>query len=305
MPENVLGRAVLTVTWGAASDPDNNLTGYELERQVNGGSRTQFYKGADTSYTDEITRGWVSVNYRVRAYDAYNATSGYVTGATQPVNYNRASAITCDKASGTDLGKKVADFNVAYSVGDEGDDPVTVTETIDGVTLCTFSATAGSGNTFEVASDTFFKLLNGAHMLTVEASGGQIAAIHRLTFTKEVTQASVTLIEPFAADDKITMTGRRSWRSLPPLRRARRRFRNTPTGSCAGCIRRKNLQSWHRRQCIVTAPKPRDIVIYSFGHTGARRRVLSPWWRATSPQTRRVVRTTAAVCSQGPRAKHW
>ena len=61
VPENVLGGAELTVTWSAASDPDNNLTGYELERQVDGGDWAQVYKGAATSYTDNITRGWQSV----------------------------------------------------------------------------------------------------------------------------------------------------------------------------------------------------------------------------------------------------
>jgi len=50
VPENALGGESLTVTWSAASDPDDNLTGYELERQVDGGEWTQVYKGAETSY---------------------------------------------------------------------------------------------------------------------------------------------------------------------------------------------------------------------------------------------------------------
>ena len=116
VPETVLGGGTLTVTWAAASDPDNNLTGYELERQVDGGDWAQVYKGANTSYTDNITRGWNSVNYRVRSYDAYDATSGYTTGTAQPVNNNRAPTVTCDTASGSDLGTKSAGFSVAYSV---------------------------------------------------------------------------------------------------------------------------------------------------------------------------------------------
>ena len=205
VPENVLGATALTVTWGTASDPDNNLAGYELERQVNGGSWTQVYKGANTSYTDTITRGWASVNYRVRAYDAYNAASAYVTGTARTVNNNRAPAITCGEASGADLGTRGEGFSVSYSVGDEDGDPVTVTETIDGVTMRTFSAGAGASNDFDVTGDTFFKLLNGTHVLTISASDGQVTAVHRLTFTKEVTEASVTLKEPFTADDKITL----------------------------------------------------------------------------------------------------
>lgn len=205
VPENVLGGTSLTVTWSAASDVDNNLTGYELERQVNGGEWTQIYKGANTSYTDDITRGWASVNYRVRAYDAYDATSAYTTGTAQPVNNNRAPAFTCDKASGSDLGKKNAGFSIGYSVGDEDGDPVTVTEAIDGVTLRTFSANLGGSNTFAVTGDTFFKLLNGAHTLTASANDGQATTVHKLTFTKEVTAATITLAEPMEADDKITI----------------------------------------------------------------------------------------------------
>ena len=205
VPGEVLGGGTLTVTWSAASDVDGNLTGYELERQVNGGEWAQVYKGANTSYTDNITRGWASVNYRVRAYDAYNATSAYVTGTAQPVNNNRAPTVTCDTASGSDLGTKSEGFSVAYSVGDEDGDSVSVTEAIDGVTLRTFSATLGGSNSFAVTGDTFFKLLNGDHTLTASANDGQATTVHKLTFKKSVTAASITLAEPMEADAKITI----------------------------------------------------------------------------------------------------
>lgn len=205
VPEGVLGGVALTVTWSAASDADGNLTGYELERQVDGGEWAQVYKGADTSYTDNITRGWQSVNYRVRSYDAYDAASAYTTGTAQPVNNNRAPAITCGTATGSDLGTKGAGFSITYSVNDEDGDSVSVTEAIDGVALRTFTATAGAENTLDVTGDTFFKLLNGAHTLTITAGDGQATAAYRLTFTKEVTAAGITLKTPFAADDKITI----------------------------------------------------------------------------------------------------
>ena len=205
VPGEVLGGGTLTVTWSAASDVDGNLTGYELERQVNGGEWAQVYKGANTSYTDNITRGWTSVNYRVRAYDAYNATSAYVTGTAQPVNNNRAPTVTCGTASGSDLGTKSEGFSIAYSVGDEDGDSVSVTEAIDGVTLRTFSATLGGSNSFAVTGDTFFKLLNGDHTLTASANDGQATTVHKLTFKKSVTAASITLAEPMEADAKITI----------------------------------------------------------------------------------------------------
>ena len=205
IPNTVLGGATLTITWGAATDIDNNLSGYELERQVDGGSWTQIYKGANTRYTDDITRGWSSVNYRVRSYDAYNAVSGYTTGTARTVNNNRAPTVTCDTASGSDLGIKDAGFSIAYSVGDEDGDDLTVTEAIDGVELGTRPATPGESGVLPVDGDTFFKLLNGRHTITVTASDGEASAVHRMTFTKEVTEAGITLKEPFAADGRITI----------------------------------------------------------------------------------------------------
>lgn len=205
IPAGVLGGGTLTVTWSAASDPDGNLTGYELERQVDGGAWAQVYKGEDTSYTDSITRGWNSVNYRVRSYDSYDATSGYTTGTIREVDNNRAPAITCDAESGTDLGTKGAGFSVAYSAGDEDGDNLAVTESIDGVELRTFTAEPGQSNTLSVDGDTFFKLLNGAHTVTISASDGQVEAVHKLIFNKSVTEATITLAEPMEADDKITI----------------------------------------------------------------------------------------------------
>ena len=44
------------------------------------------------------------------------------------------------------------------------------------------------------------KLLNGAHTLTIAASDGRVETVHTITFTKEVTEASITLAEPVEAD---------------------------------------------------------------------------------------------------------
>ena len=205
VPENVLGGGTLAVTWEAATDADNNLSGYELERQVDGGDWAQVYKGAGTSYTDTITRGWQSVNYRVRAYDTYNAYSAYTTGTAQPVNNNRPPVVTCDAPTGSDLGTRAEGFSFGYSATDPDGDPVTVTEDIDGTTLRTFSAESGKAYTMEVTGETFMKLLNGSHALAITAGDGNATAIHRLTFTKEVTEASITLKEAFPADDKISI----------------------------------------------------------------------------------------------------
>lgn len=205
IPDLVLGGSSLAVSWEAATDPDGNLTGYSLERQVDGGDWAEVYKGTDLAYTDTITRGWFSINYRVRAYDSYGIFGPYATGTSKPVDNNRAPVITSDTASGTDLGVKDAGFSVAYTAGDEDGDPVTVTEAIDGAQVRKFVAGAGVSNSFDVTEETFMKLLNGPHSMTITATDGKVNAVYVLTFTKEVTEATITLKDPRPADAKITI----------------------------------------------------------------------------------------------------
>lgn len=205
IPDLVLGGSSLAISWEAATDPDGNLTGYSLERQVDGGDWAEVYKGTDLAYTDTITRGWFSINYRVRAYDSYNIFGPYATGTSRPVDNNRAPVITSDTASGTDLGVKDAGFSVTYTAGDEDGDAVTVTEAIDGAQLRKFVAGAGIENSFDVTGDTFMKLLNGTHSMDITATDGKVNAVHTMTFTKEVTEATITLAEPMEADAKITI----------------------------------------------------------------------------------------------------
>lgn len=205
VPVTVLGGAALTVTWGAASDSDGNLSGYALERQVDGGAWSEINRGTALSFNDTITKGWASVAYRVRAYDTAGAYSGYATSPARTVNNNTAPAITSSAINGSDLGVKNGGFTVSYSVSDADNDAVTVTETIDGAKKREFSATLGGSNSFAVTGETFMKLLNGKHTLSITANDGQATASHSVTFTKEVTGASITLDEPMTADAPITI----------------------------------------------------------------------------------------------------
>lgn len=205
VPVTVLGGAALTVTWGASSDSDGNLSGYALERQVDGGAWSEINRGAALSFNDTITKGWASVAYRVRAYDTAGAYSGYATSPARTVNNNTAPAITSSATNGSDLGVKNGGFTVSYSVSDADNDAVTVTETIDGAKKREFSATLGGSNSFAVTGETFMKLLNGKHTLSITANDGQATASHSVTFTKEVTGASITLDEPMTADAPITI----------------------------------------------------------------------------------------------------
>lgn len=206
VPLTVIGGESLTVTWTASSDTDGNLEGYVLQRKVGTGEWTQVFQGNALSYQDTITKGWTSVQYRVAAYDTYDAQSAWTTSETRTVDNNTAPVITCDTPSGSDLGTKSSGFTVNYSVDDADGDDVTVTEKMDSTTKRTFEATLEATNQFQVTGTYFQQLLNGQHtMKMVAQDAGGKSTEYSLTFTKSVTSCSITMTEPMEADDQITI----------------------------------------------------------------------------------------------------
>ena len=206
VPLTVIGGESLTITWTASTDTDNNLEGYILQRKVATGEWTQVFQGNALSFQDTITKGWTSVQYRVAAYDTYDAQSAWTTSETRTVDNNTAPVITCDTPSGSDLGTKSAGFTVNYSVDDADGDDVTVTEKMDSTTKRTFEATLEATNQFQVTGTYFQQLLNGQHIMKMVAqdAGGK-STEYSLTFTKSVTSCSITMTEPMEADAQITI----------------------------------------------------------------------------------------------------
>lgn len=206
VPTEVKGGSTLQITWSASSDTEGNVSGYVLERKVDDGEWTQVLKENALSYTDTITKGWGTVAYRVKAYDAYNAESAWTTSQTRTVNNNTAPTITCDYEDNQNLGTKTSGFTVSYSVNDEdAADSVTVTEKMDGVVKRTFTATKSQNNSFAVTGEYFMKLLNGNHTMVIEASDSKETTTLTLTFAKKVVKAVITLETPMDADAKISI----------------------------------------------------------------------------------------------------
>ena len=208
VPLAVKGGGTLVVTWSASTDTDGNLAGYTLERSVDGGSFAQLYDGESTTYTDTITKGWETVQYRVKAYDSY-AASAYTTSDVRTVDNNTPPTITCAYANGADLGVKSSPFTFTYTVNDaDTADTVTVREYLDGAQHRQYTAVNGSSNTCDVAEEanyTFQTILNGEHIIKLEASDGKATTTHTLRFTKSVTKAVISLSEAMEADDEITI----------------------------------------------------------------------------------------------------
>lgn len=205
VPNDVKGGSTLLISWTAASDSDGNLSGYILERSTDGGSSyTQVYKGNALTYTDTITKGWSTVMYRVKAYDGYNAQSGYTTSTKRTVDNNTAPTITTSSAA--NLGTKSSGFTISYSVDDkDAGDTLTVTEKLDGTTKRTYTATRKTTNSFAVTGEYFQKITNGSHTMTVTVTDGKATVTKTFTFTKAVTAASITLAKPMEADAQITL----------------------------------------------------------------------------------------------------
>lgn len=205
VPNDVKGGSTLVISWTAASDSDGNLSGYILERSTDGGSAyTQVYKGNALTYTDTITKGWSTVMYRVKAYDSYNAQSGYTTSTKRTVDNNTTPTITTSSAA--NLGTKSSGFTISYSVDDkDAGDTLTVTEKLDGTTKRTYTATRKTTNSFAVTGEYFQKITNGSHTMTVTVTDGKATVTKTFTFTKAVTAASITLAKPMEADAQITL----------------------------------------------------------------------------------------------------
>ncbi len=205
VPKDVKGGSTLVISWTAASDSDGNLSGYILERSTDGGSAyMQVYKGDALTYTDTITKGWSTVMYRVKAYDSYDAQSGYTTSTKRTVDNNTAPTITTSSAA--NLGTKSSGFTISYSVDDEDAvDTLTVTEKLDGTTKRTYTATRKTTNSFAVTGEYFQKITNGSHTMTVTVTDGKATVTKTFTFTKAVTAANITLAQPMEADAQITL----------------------------------------------------------------------------------------------------
>lgn len=79
VPAEVYPGDNFTVEWGASTDPDGNLSGYDVQRSYDGSS-TWVSVASGTTSTSIITSvedGHTNVQYRVRARDSSGATSAW------------------------------------------------------------------------------------------------------------------------------------------------------------------------------------------------------------------------------------
>jgi hypothetical protein len=103
------------------------------------------------------------------------------------------------------LGVKNAPFNFPYTVTDADGDTVTVTESVSGAVIRVYTPALGTEQTFDLAGLDFMKVLNGNHTITVmatDSTGRSTSSVW--TFSKLVTEATITLAQALTAADPIT-----------------------------------------------------------------------------------------------------
>ena len=131
VPAGLTVGTAFSVAWGAS--PDASVTGYILERSVDGGAFEAVYSGSGYYYSDTPVSGWTSVQYRICATDGEN-NSGYVTSEIRsvvdpsaPVSRNSSEQYTAYLRGLTKPFKKVVrleflqpDDTVAFALGGAG-----------------------------------------------------------------------------------------------------------------------------------------------------------------------------------------
>lgn len=99
MPETITVPALTagqsaTISWAGVS----NAAGYALQRSVDGASYMTVYRGENTSYNDTVGSAWLTVQYRVCAYDSNNNSSDYKTSDVISVAQPIASLLEAIRA---------------------------------------------------------------------------------------------------------------------------------------------------------------------------------------------------------------
>lgn len=199
VPSEIIGGENVTVTWGASTDSDGNLSGYILEQKVDSGTWTQIYKGSARTYSVAVTYGSTLIQFRVKAYDTAGAGSAYTTSTARTVINNRAPVIS---GGDTDLSSFSSTAPThEYVVTDADGHQVDVVESLDGTAIKSYTVILGQANTLSLTSDQWLKLTNGQHTLTIKATDAKGASVLRtLTFTKAVTSVEFVQTVAMTAD---------------------------------------------------------------------------------------------------------
>lgn len=217
VPQTVIRGVPFTVSWGEATDPDGSIKEYILHREYDGsGTWVSAYRGLNRTYVETaITQSEAasSVKYRIYARDNSDKLSPVTESSSANIITNTSPVISGSDGS---LGTKSAAFTQTYAVSDADFDEVTVVERIDGEQIRSYTATLGATNTFSVTGETWLKLLNGSHSMTITATDANTGTATRTySFVKSVTSFTIQNATPFSSADMPTRIKLYITRSIP------------------------------------------------------------------------------------------
>jgi hypothetical protein len=200
VPASIVGDLPAVIQWGAATDTDGTIAGYELERKADSGSWTQIYGGNAFSYTDTINQAWEQVQWRVRAYDNAGENGPYTTSQIKSVIHNQPPAMSIQ--DGENLGIFVnTKPELNFTVEDVDSDNVLLQYRLDGNLINFVYANVNDENDYTIPDDVWIRCQNGVHQLEVRAiDDHENTVIKTVSFTKAVVKSVITLSTPLAAD---------------------------------------------------------------------------------------------------------
>ena len=164
------------ITWGAATDSDGTVTGYELERNVDGGdSWTQIYSGSALSYEDNVDPDWATVNYRVRAVDDDGDAGAYATGTAQAINDGWLYFSGPDE----DMGAQGAPFDFTFAINSTpaGAQGIDVHVYLDDDEI--YSGTPDAAEQVSVHVD-MRPMRSGKHVIVTTAECGELLGVNKV-----------------------------------------------------------------------------------------------------------------------------
>ena len=169
------------LSWTESTDQDGSVTGYTLQRSIDGGAFETVYAGLSLTYTDQAENwAWTSVQYRVRAEDDRGGLSDWTMSPQRQIQPGTLSLT----GSVADLGRVVKSFDFTVTVNASGEFPVSgiqVVMTLDDEERLRSVVKSGDGISLPID---LWGMASGAHTIVVTASREkftEVTGIYRFT----------------------------------------------------------------------------------------------------------------------------